>query len=178
MCDDQVQPAVSGGIRGICAHAGLELAVRTDRDTSQISHFAKRTITVVVKQEVRHVVIGDEDVLPTVVVVVEGYDAQAVPAFKANSGRLADVCEGAIAVVVIKRRRLTVKVVRMAVAAHAGSTIAAIEVPRHGPIDVISNYQVQFSVVVVIEPGSARCPPSGIFHACVRANVAESSVPV
>src|SRR5215471_4756641 len=66
----------------------------------------------------------------------------------------------------------------MAIAAHARATIAAIKVALRGPIDIIGNYQVQFAVVVVIEPSPTRGPPSGIPHSCRRGNIGEGSVSV
>src|SRR5215472_9958820 len=66
----------------------------------------------------------------------------------------------------------------MAVAAHARSRIATIEVALRRPIDVVGNHQVQFAVVVVIEPGGTRGPPPGILHSCVCGHVGEGSVAV
>ncbi len=86
---------------------------------ADVSHFAKGAIAIVVKQKIRHVIVRDENVLPAVVVVIEGHHSQAVSAFRSHSRGLADVGESAVAVVVIERRGLAVEIVGMAIAPHA-----------------------------------------------------------
>src|SRR5208337_1886020 len=99
MRHDQIHATTAGRVGSVGSHAGLELPVRAHRDAGKISHLAKSSVAVVVKQIVGHVVVGDEDVLPAVVVVVERHNAQAVARFQPNSGGLADVGECAITVI-------------------------------------------------------------------------------
>ena len=78
----------------------------------------------------------------------------------------------------VKRRRLPVEIVRMAVAAHPRAAIAAIEVPLRRPINIISDHQIQTAIVVVIEPRRARSPSSGIHHACPRGHIRKGAVTI
>src|SRR5207245_2525740 len=87
-------------------------------------HFAKCPVVIVVKQRIRHVVIRDKDVLPTVVVIVERHNAKSVAGVLGQSRRFAQVCECAIAVIVIKAWRLGMEIVWMTVATHSAPTPA------------------------------------------------------
>ena len=81
MSDDQIHGARASCVRRIGAHACFELSVAADGDPGQISNLAKRSIAIVLKQKIRHVIVGDEDVLPTVVIVVECDHAESIPGF-------------------------------------------------------------------------------------------------
>jgi hypothetical protein len=85
MPDNEIESPVSGGIGGVGAHSSLELAIRADGHACNVSHLTKRAVAIIVKQEIGHVVVSDEDVLPTVVVVIKSYDAQTVAALLPDS---------------------------------------------------------------------------------------------
>ena len=123
-------------------------------------------------------IVGDEDVLPSVIVVVERDDAQPVAALRADAGRFADIGESAVAVVVIERWRLAVEIVGMAIAAHARAAVATIEVALRRPVDVVGDDEIESAVIVVIEPRGARCPPSRVLHACLRGHIGEGAVAI
>ena len=78
MRDNDIHVAVAGYVGRICSHPGFKLAIAADCNPGDVTHFAKRPITVVVEQRVGHMVIGDEDVLPSVVVIIEGDNAESV----------------------------------------------------------------------------------------------------
>src|SRR5260370_35973871 len=103
MAYDEVQSPLSRGVGGVRSHAGFELSIGADGDSGQISRFAKSPIAIVVKEEVGHVVVGDENVLPAVVVVVERHHSETVPALYSDSGGLVDVGDSAVAIVAIQR---------------------------------------------------------------------------
>src|ERR1019366_7009521 len=44
--------------------------------------------------------------------------------------------------------------------------------------DIIGNNEVEFPVIVVIEPGRTGRPQSSVLHACVRRHVGEGAVSV
>src|SRR5436309_2141679 len=78
MRDKQILPIGAGDVRGIHSHSGLRLTVAADRDSQSVSNFAKRAVALVAKEVVWHAVVGDKDVLPAIVVVVEGNHTQSV----------------------------------------------------------------------------------------------------
>src|ERR1051326_3999514 len=66
----------------------------------------------------------------------------------------------------------------MAIAAHAGAFCAAVVIALGGPIDVVGDRQVEPSVVVVIKPGGAGSPSTGIRHAGLLGDIGEGAVAV
>ncbi len=161
---DQVHAAAAGGVRGVRPHAGLEQTVCADRDAGSVSYFAESAVAVVVKQKIRHMVIGNEDVLPAVIVIIKSDHAQAIASLQPEPGMLADIGEGSVAIVVIERRRLAVKIVGMTVASHPRTLVPAVEVALRRPVDVVGNDKIQVAVIVVVEPCGARCPAARIRH--------------
>src|SRR5439155_15582882 len=147
-------------------------------DACQVTDLAKRPVTIVVKKKVGHRVVGDENVLPAVIVVVEGHHAQPVAGLQAHSRGLADVRERAIAVVVIEGGGLPLVNVRMAVAAIAGLAFSAPEVVVRRPVHVIGDYEIESSIVVIIEPSRARAPLTSVGNAGPRRDVGEGPVAV
>ena len=53
------------------------------------------------EQIIRHVVVGDKNVLPPVVVIVKGDHTQPVSGLDSQSGALAHIAKSTVAVVVI-----------------------------------------------------------------------------
>src|SRR5262245_44759894 len=74
--DENVQPAVSVNIGGVNSHSRLGLAVFADGDAGLEGYFTEAPVVIVTEEEVRVGVIGDEEVLPAVVVEVKGDDAK------------------------------------------------------------------------------------------------------
>src|SRR5580692_4011881 len=140
----QVEAPATGCIGGIRAHAGFELAVDAHGYSRRISDLAKSAVAIVAEQEVRHGVVGDENVLPAVVIVVEGDYAEAVARFLPESGTFA----------------------------------AAVEIVFRRPVDVVGNHQVQFAVVVVIEPRGAGTPLADVSYSGLRCHVGKCAIPV
>ncbi len=77
--DHDVEPAVGIVVAGVDTHSGTGFTVCRERDTGCETDLGELPLAVVVKQEVRHRIVGDEDVRPTVVVVVGDDDPQPVP---------------------------------------------------------------------------------------------------
>src|SRR6185369_4274809 len=101
-------------------------SVATHRYPGDVSDFLECAVMFIAKQRVRHRIIGDEDVLPAVPVEIKGDHSQPVARFRRDPGNLADIGEGTVAVIVIQSRRLSVVVVRMAVATHPWTFISTV----------------------------------------------------
>ena len=84
MGDDQVHAAAARCVRSISSHSCLELTVTADRHSCEIGNFSESSVAIVVKQRIGHVIVGDKNVLPAVVVVVEGDNAQSIRAFQSH----------------------------------------------------------------------------------------------
>src|SRR5262249_25413664 len=140
--DKNVQPAVTINVSSVNSHARLRLAVFADGDAGLSSDFRKGSVVVVAEQEVGVGVVGDKDVLPPIVVEVEGYDAKAAARMKPKFGGFGKVRERAVSVVVIERRRLAAKLIRMAVATVTRLLIAAPDVILRRPGHVIGDHKV------------------------------------
>ena len=154
------------------------MSIPADSYPGQIGGFGEGAIPIVLEKKIRHVVVGDEDVLPAVIVVIEGDDTQAVAGLRSHTGRFADVCEGAVAVVVVERGCLPVVHVGVAIAAHPRALVAAVVIGFRRPVDVIGDHKVQTSVVVVVEPGRAGGPPPFVLHSCLFTDVGKCAVPI
>src|SRR5262245_34957381 len=71
MSDQNVRPAVSIDIGGVDSHARLRLAVFAHGDAGLKRLLAEATVMRVMKEEVRISVVGDENILPSIMVEVE-----------------------------------------------------------------------------------------------------------
>src|SRR5262249_22848880 len=69
--DKNVQPAITINVGGVSSHTRFGLAVFADGDAGLEGHFAEAAVVIVAEKEIRVRVVGDEDVLPAVVVEVE-----------------------------------------------------------------------------------------------------------
>ena len=76
--DYQIFPAVVVEIAEIDAHGRERLAVVVEADAGRSATSRKLSVAFVVEEEVRHGVVGDEDVHPAVVVVIGDGDAHAL----------------------------------------------------------------------------------------------------
>src|SRR5579884_1035208 len=79
-----IQPAVAGGICRVGSHARFRGAVGADSDPGEITDLLKRSVMLVMEKEVGHGVIGDEDVLPAVLVVIKRHHTQTVAGFQSH----------------------------------------------------------------------------------------------
>ena len=85
MSDDQIHASAACHVGGVRSHASFKLAISADSNTGQIPDFSKRAIAIVVKQKIRHVIVGDENVLPAIVVIIESHHAKTVPGFQTQA---------------------------------------------------------------------------------------------
>src|SRR5579859_6300997 len=115
--DNKVLPSRARGIRGVRPHARLGAALAAHGNSGKVAHLAKRPVTIIVEKKVGHGVVGNKNVLPTVVVIIECDHPEPVPRHLPYSRGFAHVCKSAVAIIVIEGGRLPVVNVRMAVAA-------------------------------------------------------------
>ena len=66
----------------------------------------------------------------------------------------------------------------MAVAAHARSAIATIEVALGRPVHIIRDHEIESAIVVIVEPCRARCPPARVRDCRARRHIGERSVTI
>src|SRR5215510_4255172 len=176
--DKNVRPAVAINVGGVGSHARFGLAVFADGDAGLEGYFAEATVVIVAEEEIRVGVIGDEDVLPAVVVEVECNYAQAAAGVRPDPGSLSNIGEGAAAVVMVKRRLLPAKFIRVAVSTVPRLLVAAPDVIIRRPGHVICDREIEFTVPVIIEPRGARRPFAFVRNAGPLGNIREGSVAV
>src|SRR5581483_4923211 len=152
MSDGDIQPRTPGSIGGVGAHSRFGKTVVAHGDSGEVCKLGERTVEVVVEEGIGHRVVGNENVLPTIVVIVERDYAQAVGRLGREARLFADVGEGAVAVVAIQSRRLPMIDIGMAITSHSWAAIAAPEVPLRRPIHVVGDYQVKMPVIVGVKP--------------------------
>src|ERR1019366_8908138 len=140
MPDDQVHASLAGGVGRVRSHAGFGNAIFAYGYAGFVGHLGEGAVAVVVEQRVRQRIVGDEDVLPAVVVVVERDDGE--------TGRLADIGKSPVAIVVVEHWGFAVVIVRVAIATYSRTLAAAIIVAFRRPIHVVGHYQVEKAVVV------------------------------
>src|SRR5262249_31207282 len=129
-------------------------------------------------EEIRVRVVGDEDVLPAVVVEVECNYAQTTAGVRPDPGGFSNIFEGAVAIVMVKRRLLPAKLIRVAVSPVPRLLVAAPDVVIRRPCYVIGDREIEFAVSVIIEPGGARSPFAFVRDAGPLGNIREGSVAV
>src|SRR5258708_18432928 len=97
------------------AHAGKRLAIGGERGAGFESALRERSIAVVVEEELLHAVVGDENVREAVVVIIGEGHAQSAALLGSDAGFLANVFEGAVATIAIKKVGSSRKFARRAV---------------------------------------------------------------
>ena len=139
-------------------HTGDRHAGVRQRDSRLERHFLKGAVAAVVKEKVRLVVVGHEDVHEAVVVVVRKGDAHAAPLILADSGFLRDILERPVAPVAVERIAEAFEVHRVAIDAEVTGRVAAETVIVNRPVGVVHHEEVEQAVIVVIEPASRHRP--------------------
>src|SRR5437667_130090 len=122
------------------------------------------------------VIVGDENVLPPVLVEIQGDNPKAVPQLGSHAGGFAHVRKGAIPLVMVQRRGLSPVNIRMAVGAIFGPPTPDIVFRR--PVHIIGDYQVEIAVLVIIKPGCTGCPFPHVGNAGSGCYISERAVAV
>ena len=144
------------------AHAGLGFGVGGEGDAGLDGDVLEGAVVLVLVEGGGGGVVGDVDVGPAVVVEVGGADAEAVGADGGpHAGLLADVGEGAVAVVVVEDVLAAGKAGRAAGDEHALVGAGAVFGEGRGlevEVDVVGDEEVEVAVAVVVDEGAAGVP--------------------
>ncbi|MCY3761359.1 MAG: hypothetical protein OXH50_08915, partial [Gemmatimonadetes bacterium] len=175
VADREVGVAVVVDVPDGDSHAGLRLAVGVD---GAAGHHAAllEALPAVEPQPVHGLVVGDEDVLQAVAVEVGAGDAEAVAGHRLETGRGADVGEGAAVVAVEpvgSRRRVALGAAEL----RQAEGVDAVDLRVGAPAQVVDQHEVEVPVTVVVEEGGrsppARVPDAGPFGGVLEAAAAE-----
>ena len=109
----------------------------------------------IAKEEIRHAVVGDEDVYQAVVIEVQRHDSKRLGVGIIDAGFLAHVCERAVTVVSIEDTPRRTEESRVTGIAFAASGTDAGRIMGQVDIGVAANKEIEEAVVVVIEKSSA-----------------------
>ncbi len=169
-------------VGGIDAHAGARRAGLVERDTGRQADVPERAVARVAIEAVRLPVVGDEQIDPPVIVVVEQRHAERLGVRVVDARRAGHVVERAVPRVVEQRRALAV--VRLGRAVRLPRPVQRAEqVLVDRPLDVVRDEQIEEAVAVVVEPGGARreagigdARPIGDIHEPPAARVAKQVV--
>ena len=112
---DQIQVAVTVVVAEVGAHACPRHPVAGHRDARARATLREAAAALVVIQEVRHRVVGHEQIQPSVVVIVAEDNPEPVAAVIVNTRLPADVRKGSVAVVAVENVRQRGEGERMAV---------------------------------------------------------------
>src|ERR1035438_7835807 len=147
---EDIHPAIVVVIVGVTAHRRDSGPFVVVRHPPPQAGFFGRAVALVKEQEIPLGVVGDEDVLPAILVEIRDADAHALAKNFADAGLLGDVLELTVAQVVIEAVRHAHIPARIAVALAVFRR--ATDVGFRTPDRVIGDDQVEQTVVVIVEP--------------------------
>src|SRR5215831_6503626 len=178
--DEEVLPAILIEVRGIDAHPRARPPLLAEGHAGIQADVHEFSVFLVEKQEILDGVVGDEKVHPTVVVDVSCYNSPSFAQGLGDSGFLGNVLERAIAVVV-EKPTAHARIDRWyAVRALVGLYVLAVFVFGFARVAEAADEEIQFAVVVVVEPDGARGPAgsryAGLFCYIRKGAVAVVSV--
>src|SRR6185369_8157092 len=142
-------------VRGVDAHTSARRARLAERDACDHGVVSKRAVVIVAIELVWLGVVGDEEIHPAVVVVIEQSYAQRFAGGIVYTGFCSDVFKRAVAAIVEQRGTLAFVSLRRAVR-FVFRIERAVLVRLYRPVDIVADEQIEFAVVVVVEPRGAR----------------------
>src|SRR6185437_2385369 len=107
------------------AHAGDWLAGIAQRGSGKQPDLFEGPVALVVEEEVRHVVVGDESVRKAVLIVIGEGDAHAAARKFRDAGPFADIFEGSVAAIAVERAGEALEILRVAIDAKPAGGVAA-----------------------------------------------------
>ncbi len=141
-------------VGGVDTHAGAGHAVFTEGDAGGDSLLLEGAVLLVQVELVGLGVVGEENVGPAIVVVVEDGDAEAFGSGVKEAGFLGGIFELAAAQVVPEARGGSPVGLGRAVGL-VGAVEGAVDVGLRRPLHVVGDDEVKLAVAVVIDPGGA-----------------------
>ncbi len=175
--DDQADAAGVVIVGGVNAHAGAGDTVFAESHAGRNGFFFERAIVFIQIKLIGLSVIGEDDVGPAVVVVIENGDTQALRRWIIEMCFLCSVFKFAVAEIVPQSRRRTFVRLRCAVGL-VGAVEGAEEITWLRPLNIIRDHQIEFTVAIVVHPrragGELVRPP----QSCGLCHIRESAVAV
>src|SRR5580698_1481204 len=141
-------------IRRVNPHASARDTVFAEPDAGGNGALFERSVFLIEVKLIGLRVVGDQDVRPSVVVVIENRDAQSLRRRIVKPGLLRGVFELAVAQVMPEARRRSL--VRFGRAVRLVRAIErAIEIGLLRPLHIVRNHEIKFAVAIVIHPSRA-----------------------
>lgn len=170
VADENSQTLILLEAGGVDAHCAARAAVVVEGDTGSSSDFAKGAIVGVGEDEILDSIIGDDEIHPAVVIHVDGGDperfghGQASGAiFDLEAGVGGGFGESALALIAIEVRVGASEVHGGTVGtSDADQFVIDFEVNIAGPLHVVTDEEVEFTIVVVVEPSGTGTPIGGV----------------
>ena len=152
-------------VGSVSAHAGAGNAIFAEADTGSHAAFFERAVLFIHVKFVGLRVVGDDDVRPAVVVVIENCNSEALGRRIAQACFLRRIFKFAVAKVVPQANRRAFVRFRSAVRL-VRAIERAVEVALLAPLHIIGDDQIEFAVAIVVNPSSAgrefvRTPHAG-----------------
>ena len=153
----EVLPPVLIVVPRINPHSGTGVAIHAVSNACQHTVFLELSM-LIYKKKVLHRVIGNKQIHPAVIVNIGGHHPPSFTQVLLNSGTLADVGEGAIAIIVKKPAWGGLINAWYAVVSFALFRISAIFIFRFVVVYESAHEEIEPSIIVIIEPYCARGP--------------------
>src|SRR5260370_20348278 len=156
------------------AHAGKHFAVVGKGRAVIQTYFGEGADAIVVKKKLLDHVVGDKDIRVAIAIIVgEGY-AQCFTFFGGDSGSNADVFKRAISAIVIQdigdRAKFAGRAIRRLFGAARFTLFDA-------TVEIASNKQIQFAVVIVVQKSRGHGPTTRS-DTCLRGDIGKSAVTI
>ena len=156
------------------AHAGEHLAVVGKGRAGIQAYFGKGAVTVVVKKKLLDHVVGDKNICIAIAIIIrEGY-AQPFAFLGGNPGSDADIFKRAISAIVIQDIANRCKFAGWAIGGLFGAARLAL---LDAPIEIASNKQIEFAVVIVIEKPRGD-GPTARSNTCLHGDIGKRAVAI
>src|SRR5688572_4443174 len=155
--DDDVEEAVAIHVGHIGSHSRQRPSFDTECDASPESDFFKTSLSLVVEKEIRHGIVGDINIVPSVTVIVSKNHTEPVSVRTVNAGFLRHVGKGTVTVVAIEDVRKAVVDIRMAVHAKV-SRCRTVLIVVDGKVNVVGHEEIHIAIVVDVAKGATGTP--------------------
>src|SRR5713101_6529785 len=185
MRDEEAEQSAVVEVGEINVHVAELKAFADERQAGEHADVRKGAVVIVVVEVVGNGIIGDEQVRPTIIIVVRPHHTQAVIAdFVANASFCRDFFKSAVATIVIEEVAFADEPPRAAL--HQDTFVAAVFVATetrqvvHFHVRVAGDEEVHVAVAVVISPRrsghEAAAADTGFFRDVLKFAVAKVSI--
>src|SRR2546423_358377 len=141
-------------VGGVGAHAGAGNTILAEADPGGHAALFEAAVLFIQVELVGLSVIGDDNVGPAVFVVIQNRDSEAFRSWISQASFLRRVFKAAIAEVVPEAHRGAFVGLGGAIG-FVCAIDSTVKIALLAPLHVIGDYQVEFAVAIVVEPGRA-----------------------